>query len=254
MRPDPKRRFSNRAEYYAAFRPKYPETLLTFLREHSSFSLQSVIADVGSGTGTLSELFLRNGNPVFGIEPNDDMRRTAEARLASYRSFRSINGSAESTTLPNASVDFITAAQSFHWFQPRETRVEFRRILRPSGWVVLIWNTRKVSTPFLQGYEDLVVWVTRERKNRVRHKDLRPEAIYEFLGKHEEEKLESSQRLDLEGLVGRLMSASYSPLPGEPLYPELVRRAEELFERYQRNGFVELEYWTEIYASRLTQS
>jgi len=254
MQPDPMRRFSNRAEYYAAFRPRYPETLLTFLQKHFSFSQRSVIADVGSGTGILTELFLKNGNPVFGIEPNDDMRRSAEARLASYRSFGSINGSAESTTLPNVSVDFITAAQSFHWFQPKEARSEFRRILRPSGCVVLIWNTRKTSTPFLQGYEDLVAWVTREKKNRVKHEELRPEAISEFLGKHEQAKLDNSQRVNLEGLVGRLMSASYCPLPGEPLHPELVRRAEDLFERYQRNGFVELEYWTEIYASPLTQS
>jgi ubiquinone/menaquinone biosynthesis C-methylase UbiE len=223
------------------------------MRERFWFSERSVIADVGCGTGILAELFLRNGNSVFGVEPNEDMRTAAEARLVSYRSFRSINGSAESTTLPNASVDFITAAQSFHWFQPKETGREFRRILRPSGWVVLIWNTRKTTTPFLQGYEELVSWVARERKNRVKHEDLGPEAISEFLGKHEETKLESSQRLDLEALVGRLMSASYSPLPGEPLHPELVRMAEELFERYQRNGFVELEYWTEVYASQLMQ-
>ena len=252
MQLDPKRRFSNRAEYYDAYRPRYSEALLEYLKEQHALSQQSVIADVGSGTGILTELFLKNGNIVFAVEPNDDMRSAAEARLLHYRGFRSINGSAESTTLPSGSVDIVTAAQSFHWFRPAETRGEFRRILRANGWVVLIWNTRKTATQFLKHYEDLVVWIAREKK-RVKHEDVSASAITDFLGKHETVRLKSSQRLDLEGLIGRLMSASYSPLPGETMYPELVRRATELFDRYQRNGTVELEYWTEVYASQLTE-
>ena len=124
---DPRQRFSKRAVYFAAFRPKYSEALLNYLHERFSFSRRSVIADVGSGTGILTELLLKNGNVVFGVEPKDDMRGIAEEGLSSYRYFRSINGSAESTTLASNSVDFITAAQSFHWFRPIETRKEFRR-------------------------------------------------------------------------------------------------------------------------------
>ena len=250
MQPDPKRRFSNRAEYYAAFRPKYPESLVDYMRERLALSPRSLVADVGSGTGILTELFLNNGNTVFSVEPNDDMRGAAEARLGSHPAFRSVNGSAESTTLANASVDFITAAQSFHWFRPKETKIEFRRILRPSGWVVLIWNTRKASTAFLQGYENLVAWLTSKGKAVVKHEHITPQAISEFLGRYEAVKLESSQQLGLKGLVGRLTSASYSPLPSDPLYGEMVRRAEELFQQYQQDGFVRLEYWTEVYASQ----
>ena len=153
---DPKCRFSGRAGYYDAYRPKYPETLLNYMRERLSFSQQSVVADIGSGTGILTELLLKNGNTVLAIEPNDDMRETARARLSHYPTFRSVNGSAESTTLERKSVDFVTAAQSFHWFQQAAAKREFRRILRVNGWVVLIWNTRKTSAPFLQGYADLV--------------------------------------------------------------------------------------------------
>jgi len=250
---DPKHRFAGRAQYYDAYRPKYPETLLTYFRECLSLSRQSVIADIGSGTGILTELFLKNGNTVFAVEPNDDMRNTAQSRLSHYPTFKSVNGSAESTTLESKSVDFVTAAQSFHWFHHVAAKREFRRIVRVNGWAVLIWNTRKASTPFLQGYEDLVTWITSERKNRVKHEDLTVDAIAEFLGRqYETVKLENSQHIDLDGLVGRLMSASYAPLPGERLHEELVGKARDLFDRYQRNGTVTIEYWTEVYAGRVS--
>lgn len=254
MEVDPRRRFSGRAEYYDVYRPKYPETLLTYLRETLSLSPRSVVADIGSGTGILTELLLKNGNTVLAIEPNHDMRMTAEARLSGYPTFKSINASAESTTLPNDSVDFIIAAQSFHWFQPEPTNLEFRRILRLNGWVVLIWNTRKTSTPFLQAYDSLVAWIAGHRKNRVKHEDFTDSAVTEFLGRCEAVKLENSQRLDFDGLAGRLMSASYSPLPGQELYQDLIGRARELFDRYEKNGTVEFLYWTEVYAGKLRQT
>jgi SAM-dependent methyltransferase len=247
---DPKSRFSGRAEYYAAYRPKYPDTLLNYLERHLPFSRRSVVADVGSGTGILTELFLRNGNTVFGIEPNGDMRRVAEANLSHYSGFTSVNGSAESTTLQNNSVDFITAAQSFHWFQLKETRAEFRRILKKTGWAVLVWNTRKTSTPFLRAYEELVNWTAGEK--RVRHEDLTETVISQFLGEHLAVKLDNSQQLDLRGMIGRVLSSSYSALPGESTHEDFVKKARGLFKRYQRNGFVEIEYWTEVYAGQLT--
>ena len=249
---DPKNRFSKRAEYYAAYRPKYPATLLSYMESQLSFSRSSVVADVGSGTGIFTEFLLANGNTVFGIEPNEDMRKIAEANLSRYPGFISIDGSAESTTLRSNSVDFITAAQSFHWFQSKEARAEFRRILRLKGWVVLVWNTRKKSTPFLQGYEELVNWLAGEKRNVVKHEELTDMEISKFLGGCKMARLDNSQLLGLSGLMGRLMSASYCPLPGEPLYPKLVERATDLFNRYQQNDAVEFEYWTEVYAGQLS--
>ena len=207
------------------------------------------MADVGSGTGILCELLLKNGNRVFGVEPNEDMRRTAEANLSKYKNFRSINGSAESTTLEDGSVDFITAAQSFHWFDAEETRAEFRRILRDGGWVVLIWNTRKTSSPFLQAYDDLVSWLSDDR--RVRHEDVSAQALRSFLGDYRAAKLDNSQESDYEGLVGRLLSASYAPLRGEPLFEEMITKVSELFNQHQVDGVVTFEYVTEVYAGQL---
>ena len=173
---DPKSRFTHRAEYYSKYRPTYPSSVLRYLEQKLGFSRNSVVADVGSGTGIFAELLLRNGNRVFGIEPNDDMRTIAEVNLRSYREFKSIKGSAESTTLPPASVDFITAAQSFHWFDQTSARMEFRRILRKPGWVVLVWNTRRKSTPFLQAYDQLMRGKAFEGR-RASHEDL-PQTVF----------------------------------------------------------------------------
>ncbi len=154
---DAKQRFSNRAADYVRYRPGYPPELLDVLRKECDLRPGHVIADIGSGTGFLSELFLKNGNAVFGVEPNREMREAGELHLQSYRAFVSVEGSAEATTLPEACADFVAAGQAFHWFEPEKTRAEFRRILRPQGWVVAIWNFREMETPFARAYEEILV-------------------------------------------------------------------------------------------------
>ena len=250
MSLDPRTKFSQRADYYDRFRPGYPPVLLDFLGSGLGFSRNSIVADVGSGTGILTEFLLKNGNAVYGIEPNREMRKIAEAKLSTFSSFTSVDGSAEATTLERDSVDFVTAAQAFHWFRPKETKAEFRRILRQNGWAVLIWNTRLRSTSFLREYEELVSWVDSGKK-RVNHEDVTDAQIAAFLGEYKKVEFSNSHQLDRQGLVGRLMSASYFPLPGSPLHEEAVRRATELFDRHERNGLVTFEYRTEVYAGQL---
>jgi len=155
---DPTKRFSNRVENYIKYRPGYPTAVIDLLKCECGLSEDSIIADVGSGTGILSELFLPLGILVYGVEPNQDMRNAAERLLKNYPDFTSINGKAEATTLPENGVDFVVAGQAFHWFDGRAARDEFHRILKPRGWVVLIWNERHLdSTPFLRAYEELLL-------------------------------------------------------------------------------------------------
>src|SRR5260370_9922626 len=139
---DAKQRFSNRVADYARYRPGYPPAVLDLLRSECSLRPGHVIADIGSGTGLLSELFLKNGNRVFGVEPNEVMRQAGEEHLASYDGFTSINGSSETTTLLNASVEFVAAAQACHCFEPRAARREFIRILKPRRCFVVLCNNR----------------------------------------------------------------------------------------------------------------
>src|SRR5262249_1325145 len=147
---NPLERFSTRAENYRKYRPGYPAEIMSLLVSKCGLTPASLIADIGSGTGKLCELFLNYGNRVFGVEPNEAMRIAGETLLARYPGFVSVDGRAESTTLESQTVDFVTAAQAFHWFDRESARREFLRILKPSGWVVLVWNERRLdSTPFL---------------------------------------------------------------------------------------------------------
>ncbi|MDP8950409.1 MAG: class I SAM-dependent methyltransferase [Actinomycetota bacterium] len=154
---DPTQRFTNRVDHYVKYRPSYPRAALDLLKTECGLTSASLVADVGSGTGILSELFLENGNRVFGIEPNERMRETGERRLGRHPRFTSVAGTAEATTLDGDSVDFVVAGQAFHWFDPERARAEFSRILKPGGWVALVWNLRrKDATPFLAAYERLL--------------------------------------------------------------------------------------------------
>lgn len=245
-----KKRFSDRVAYYAKYRPRYPDAILDFMEEQMNLSPMSVIADIGSGTGILSEIFLRNGNLLFGVEPNKEMRDAAESSLAAYTNFRSINGSAESTALPACSVDFVTAAQSFHWFDRTKAKKEFLRILRPSGWVLLAWNTRRRSTPFLQAYEKLVHDYAGDH-DRVRHEDLDENAFANFFAGHKAKTFDNVQLLDYQGLVGRLLSSSYTPLHGDPRHDPMVAELRRIFDSFQSDGLVRLEYDTEVHYGRL---
>lgn len=250
MEEDPKRRFSNRATYYAKYRPRYPTTILNFMEEELELSKDSVIADIGSGTGILSELFLRHGNKVFGVEPNDEMRRAAEEQLASYPAFASVNGSAEETTLPSQSVNFVTAGQSFHWFEPAKARTEFSKILKTSGWTLLIWNSRKNSTSFMQAYNRLVNQFSNRRHPRAQK--VGAEILETFYSRHVKKTFDNSQTLDFEGLKGRLLSSSYSPMMDDPLFPSMLADLQRIFNSHEKHGTVQMEYETEVYYGQLS--
>jgi ubiquinone/menaquinone biosynthesis C-methylase UbiE len=249
---DSKKRFSNRADYYAKYRPRYPETILTFMENELGFSPASVVADIGSGTGLLTEIFLRHGNSVFGVEPNEDMRKAAENFLSQYSKFTSVDGSAEATNLPAASVDFVTAAQAFHWFDQMKARREFSRILTPNGWVLLVWNSRRNSPGFMEAYERLVSEFGNQlHARRTAHDRVGEQALRDFFDKYKLKTFNNSQALDFEGLAGRLLSSSYVPLQNEPGYAPMMECLRKLFDCYQEGGLVRLEYETETYYGQL---
>jgi len=245
-------RFSNRVETYAKYRPTYPAGVIDILRSDCGLTADSIIADIGSGTGILSELFLRDGHTVFGIEPNTPMRDFAEQALGKFKNFVSVNAAAEATTLDPASVDFITAAQAFHWFDREKARTEFTRILKPGGWVVLIWNERRLdSSPFLRDYEDLLLRYGTDYA-RVRHENVENQ-IDDFYAAEPVtlRSLENLQHFDFEALKGRTRSASYTPEPGDPDFEPLFMELEQIFNTHNNNGIVTVEYDTRVYYGRL---
>jgi SAM-dependent methyltransferase len=250
---DPTRRFTNRVDHYARYRPSYPPAVLDLLEERCGLASDSIIADVGSGTGLLSELFLNSGNRVFGIEPNKEMREAGERRLAHHPRFTSVAGTAEDTTLDDASVDFVTAGQAFHWFDPERARTEFARILKPGGWAVLVWNLwRKDDTPFLAAYKRLLDAYRTDRGEAEfwRRSDKMAGAFFGSAS-FETATFDNEQVLDLDGLKGRLLSTSYVPAEGEPGSDEMLRTLEEIFEEHESERRVTIGYDTKVYYGRL---
>src|SRR5687767_7991171 len=245
-------RFSNRVDDYIKYRPGYPGALIYIMSSETGTSSGDVIADVGSGTGILSELCLKRGNPVFGVEPNQEMRQAGERILAGYPSFTSVAGSAEATSLPAHSVDYVTAAQAFHWFDRKRARAEFERILKPGGWVLLIWNERRTdSTAFLRDYEKLLLTYGTDYKE-VRHENVYEDIAAFFAPRNFEMKsFENRQVFDYEGLKGRLLSSSYVPARGQPNFDEMLADLKGLFENHQEDGHVVVEYDTRVYYGTL---
>jgi SAM-dependent methyltransferase len=250
---DSKQRFSNRVADYVLHRPGYPPALIGVLQQQCRLTQQQVIADIGSGTGILSKLFLDHGNRVFGVEPNSEMRAAGEEFLRDYKNFTSIAAEAESTKLTDASVDFVAAGQAFHWFQPEAARREFRRILTPDGWVVIVWNDRRSDeSPFSRQYEELL---HRYGTDYARIKASYPDAnrVQKFFGQDTfgARELANHQLFDFPALLGRLKSSSYIPQEDHPHFSSMLADLQRVFNESQQDGVVRMEYITRIYFAQL---
>lgn len=264
-------RFSNRVENYIKYRPTYPAEVLDVFRAEMGMNKDSVVADIGSGPGIFTRLFLENGNVTYGVEPNDAMRSAAEKILGGFSNFKSVNGTAEATTLADASVDIITAGQAFHWFKPEPTKAEFRRILKPGGWVALVWNMRQLdSTPFLREYEQFIV------DNAVDYNEVRHERVHGPLPDSPARTAEPSDKLkmagelmnffddgfqhasfdnvqvfDYEGLKGRLFSSSYMPAEDSTEGGTIAKGLRALFDKHSEGGKIKVFYDTIVFYSKL---
>jgi ubiquinone/menaquinone biosynthesis C-methylase UbiE len=250
---DVTQRFSSRVENYIKYRPGYPNEVIETLRSECGLTSGSIIADVGSGTGILTEMFLRNGNTVYGIEPNREMREAAERLLKDYPRFRSVAARAEETTLDDASVDFVTAGQAFHWFDRGKTRGESARVLKPQGWIALMWNERvTTTTQFLVAFEQLLKDYSTDYE-QVDHRRIDEDVIRDFFGSDDFrlKQFKNVQVFDYEGVKGRLLSSSYAPEEGHTNHEPMLAELERIFQTYHDDGKVVFEYVTQMYYGQL---
>lgn len=242
-------RFSDRVEHYARYRPHYPDALLNFLV--SKISPPANVADVGSGTGILSDQLLQCGYHVAAVEPNKPMRAAAEDRLSGTNGFRSIAGTAESTTLQTHSVDMVTCAQSFHWFDHEKCRIEFDRILRPQGLIGLIWNDRVREDPLMKQYDEVLKRFAPEYPS-CSHRRVSQADIQAFFagGSYQLVTFPNNQTLNREAFLGRIISSSYVPLAGQPGHGELIEACNSLFDRFAVNDSIQFLYQAHTYLGR----
>ncbi len=249
----PTERFTGRASVYARFRPSYPRGAIEALRDRCGLGPGCAVADIGAGTGIFTSLLLHEGATVFAVEPNEEMRSELAASLGDAPNLAVWKGTAEDTHLPSHTIDLVTAAQAFHWFEPESTRREWRRILRAPRWVALVWNTRDVEgDEFHRAYDRLVLDYAKRREGP----GTEPAQTRSWTRLGLESELEHLQfpnprTVDLETLVGNSLSASYVPKPGEVLHPLFVQELTDLFEKCQSNGKLEIRMHTDLFVGSI---
>jgi ubiquinone/menaquinone biosynthesis C-methylase UbiE len=249
---NPMGRFTGLAKQYARYRPDYPAAALDFIMARGRLGPGALLVDVGCGTGISARLFAERGVPVLGIEPNADMRARAQEEpvppgvpVPDY-----VDGRAEAMNLPDSIADVVLAAQAFHWFDPAAALREFHRILKPSGWAVLMWNEPDESDSFTAAYVAVVRTAPDAAAVEVPCGRAGEPLLTSLLFTDTERlRFPHQQTLKEEELLGRAFSASYAPRePGAAAAHASDLRA--IFARFQEAGRVVLRYETSAYVGR----
>ncbi|MBI1225720.1 MAG: methyltransferase domain-containing protein [Bacteroidetes bacterium] len=253
MDSNPLTRFSKTVDNYIRYRPGYPADLLDFMKTDLGLSSNSVIADIGAGTGKLTELFLENGNPVHAVEPNIDMRTAMERLYGHFENLHSVDGTAEATNLPDECADFVLAAQAFHWFDGKKTNAEFQRISKPNAWALIIWNDRNdARSAFMQAYTMFLAEYSTDLAT-IDHRNIGKYQLTPFFGKNgfAEQEFDYLQRFDFAGVRGRYLSSSYAFHENHPRHAEAMQALSNTFATHAENGVVDFWYLTKIYFGRM---
>lgn len=256
----PLTRFSDRVQYYVKYRPYYPKEMLKFFQDQLQLNPNELIADIGSGTGFSSILFVENGNKIIGVEPNDEMRVASLDFFSNTILFSAIKGTAESTNLKSNSIDLIISGQAFHWFDAVKTKIEFTRILNnerskkaiPN--VAIFWNTRiKDIDPFAIAYEQLLSELNTDYR-KIKHESVENQKLNELFGEDNYQKVEfkNLQNFDLDGLLGRSLSSSFTPSQNDPNFEKFKSDLIALFHKYEKNGIVKFTYNVEVYTGLIS--
>ena len=241
--------FTDKAAIYAKYRPSYPDEYVDYLFSVNQLKGNQIVVDIGSGTGIFSNQLLERGLNVIGVEPNDDMRKMAEQSLKQYSRFKSIKATAENTTLKGNSVDLITVAQAFHWFDKKAFKMECQRILKQKANVALVWNSRDLTSPIIKENAEICQKTCSNFKGFSGGIEGTPEVFNSFFkdGKYEFKKYQNDLLFDYESFLGRNLSASYAPKKNDKEYKSFVFLLSELFEKYSKNGKIVLKNITRSY-------
>ena len=228
-------RFDGKGELYAKARPNYTAALFEYLKADPVLPAGSVFADVGAGTGIFSAQLLDCGYKVFAVEPNADMRRKAEEALSQREGFTSVDGDDAAMGLPDRSVDVVTAAQAFHWFDAAAFQRECRRVLKPGGKVILVYNSRDKAAPCTRALAELYRRYNpefHEFSNGMTHE----KCLVFYKDGCEVFRADNTQTYDRQGWLDRTLSSSYSLKEGDAGFTEYRQEIDRLFDRYSADG------------------
>lgn len=247
----PTERFSNRAKLYAQARPDYPEEALDFICSHCQLDQEKLVLDIGAGTGISTRALAKRGMQVVGIEPNEAMLNEAMDNPQFKDKIKYIKATAEETGLLSASYDAIFCAQAFHWFNPDKALSEFQRLLKPSGWLLLIWNERDESDIFTKTYGELLLTLPDTSRVEV-HRGKAGQTLLEtkLFANQSKQVFANEQKLELDKFLGRAFSASYVPAPGTPHAAEFELKLRSLFDQFQAEGSIVMKYECSVYCGQ----
>jgi SAM-dependent methyltransferase len=246
---NPTTRFSDRVADYMKYRPGYPPEIYDYLQRNAALNPGDRVVDLGSGTGLLSRIFLERGHALIAVEPNTEMRRAAESLLGNQPGFTSLEGRAENIPLSAASADFVAAGQAFHWFEPAKARAEIQRVLKPHKQVALVWNSRDLSSPFMQAYERILLDFGKDFSRVDQQRVVSDDSVAAFFAPNSAQKatFPNQQVFGFEGLRGRLLSSSYAPLEGQPGHATMLAALRSAFEEHQKDDLIPFDYVTVVY-------
>lgn len=247
----PTERFSNRASQYSKARPDYPAKALDFILERCSLKAESKLVDIGAGTGISSRAFASRGLLVTGVEPNQSMLDEAKNHPDFAEKLTYVKAKAEETGLPSNTFDAVVCAQSFHWFDPGLALAEFNRMLKPGGWIVLLWNERDESDQFTKEYGKLLLTLPDTKLVEMKRGEAgQPLMESKIFSKQDKTCFAHEQLLDLDKLIGRAFSASYAPTPGSEEAADFEQKLTRLFKLFQKDNQVVLKYECSVYTAQ----
>ena len=247
-------KFNGMGNIYAKYRPSYPQEFIEFIYSHVGVNINSVIADIGSGTGILTKQLLEKGNRVFAVEPNSDMRTEAENNLNSFDNYISVNGTAENTNLEDRSIDFITVAQAFHWFNRRAFKTECERILKKDGKVILVWNSRDEKSEIVRKTDDVNrIYCPEFTGFSGGERGAKSEDDFNnfFSGDYITRFFKNDITYDEQSFIGRNLSGSYAPKENEKNYSVYIAELKSLFQKYSKNNSLIMPNVTRVYIGRV---
>jgi len=239
-------RFSSRAEVYVRTRPSYPSEAIDAVFDGLRPVLNVSAADIGAGTGIASRLLAERGVRVTAVEPNEAMRSAAKPDPDGRITWST--GTGEATGLADHSQDLVLCAQAFHWLHADRALAEFQRILKPGGRVALLWNVQDSTDPTTNEYREVLARHATEPPRSPSFAQRPPRPLKDAAGWIDAQLLTfaNTQRLDIDGLLGRALSASYSPQQGDARL-NMEQDLRSLFETRALNGTVTLRYQTEVH-------
>jgi ubiquinone/menaquinone biosynthesis C-methylase UbiE len=243
--------FDNKSRPYSIGRPMYPEAIIHKIKD-LGIGAQSSIADIGAGTGLLTKMLGQLECDIFAVEPNMEMLNECKNYCSSNPNIHYIHAPAEDTQLKDNSIDFITIAQAFHWFDKQLCKAEFQRILKADGYVLILWNEMLADSDLAKEYTSLLHKYKNYETAGI-SKDFDPDKEKRSFFGQEFEKVyyENRQTVTEKGFIGNALSLSYTPAESDNNYSVFLKELCSLFNKYEEDGKVTFEYETEACYAKL---